>query len=166
VLERNNARIILMPMRVVQNELPRTIRRTVADAIAELLPDDDKDWSLSMASDAKNNAWDVELRGPQFHWMRRFSGRDRDSNVVAEAIHAALHASGKSRPDNSLPPEIQDALSTLASQGIAFTSETHGSDERTYIVDRVKLKESEILYLHNQHALTTDGIRRYLLTRG
>ena len=154
-----------MPMRVVQNELPRTIRRTVADAIAELLPDDEEDWSLSMTSDAKNNAWDVELRGPQFHWMRRFSGRDRDSNVVAEAAQAALHASGKGRADNSLSPEIQDALSTLATHGIAFTSETQGS-ERTYIVDRVKLKESEILHLHHQRALTTDGIRRYLLTRG
>lgn len=154
-----------MPTHVVQNDLPRTLRQAVADAIAELLPDDDMDWSISMTSDAENNAWDVEVQGPQFHWTRRFSGKDRDSDVIAEAVGEALDASGKSRSGDAPSPEVQDALSSLAGQGIAFTGEQGENGERRYIVDRVKLKESELLYLRRQGALTTDGIRRYLLSR-
>ena len=60
---------------------------------------------------------------------------------------------------------MNDALSALAIQGIAFLSKTSKSGENTYIVDRVELKESEILYLHTQGALTRRGIQRYLLER-
>ena len=61
--------------------------------------------------------------------------------------------------------DLNEALSTLASQGIAFTSDTTPGGETKYTVDRVQLKESEILFLHRQHALTTVGIRSYLLNR-
>lgn len=155
-----------MPIRVVQSELPAGIRRSITETLADLLPDDEKEWTVALASDLKNNAWDVEVRGPRFHWSRRFSGRDRDGDIVAEWLRAALQESGVTPADNSPSPGINDALSSLASQGIAFTSETPDTGERTYVVDRVELKESEIVYLHNQGALTTDGIRRYLLTRG
>ena len=33
------------------------------------------------------------------------------------------------------------------------------------MVDRVQLRESELIYLFQQGALTTHGIRNYLLTR-
>jgi len=37
------------------------------------------------------NAWDIEIFGPgNFHWARRFSGEDRDVDVISEAVHAAV----------------------------------------------------------------------------
>lgn len=155
-----------MSIRVVKNELPPTVRRSVAATIATSFPENESDWMVSMTSDAKNRAWDVEVRGPQnFHWMRRFSGEDRDAEVVAETIRAALADSGQ-KVKTPLSPELSDALSSLAIQGIAFTGEPGENGERKYVVDRVELKESEIVYLHKQGALTADGIRSYLLNRG
>ena len=130
-----------------------------------MLPNDEDAWKVSLTADPRNHAWDVEVSGPRkFHWERRFSGDDRDAEVIAESIRAALQDSPN--PADKPPSRtLADALSALATQGIAFTSDTIASGEKTYIVDRVELKESEIISLYNQGALTTDGIRRYLLTR-
>jgi len=154
-----------MPIRVLTNELPRTIRRSVADAIVSTLESAAGDWKASLTSDGKNHAWDVEVSGPKrFHWSRRFSADDRDAEVIVEAMRAALEESGQ---DIGGPAKagLNDALSSLAIQGIAFTETPEQSGERKYIVDRVQLRESELVYLHNQGALTTHGIRAYLLTR-
>jgi hypothetical protein len=150
-------------IRVLKNELPTESRRSVATAIAEALSDKDNDWTVSMTSDSKNNAWDIEVRGPKFHWTRRFSGKDRDPDVIAEAMRGALEEVSRS----SSQEDLNDALSALAIQGIAFTSDdTTETGERKYVVDRVELKESEIVFLYSQGALTTGGIKKYLLTRG
>ena len=61
--------------------------------------------------------------------------------------------------------ELNDALSTLALQGIAFIDVPSNSGEMAFVVDRVKLKQSELVYLHKLGALTLNGIRKYLLTR-
>src|SRR5262245_28978357 len=150
-------------IRVLKNELPRESRRSVATAVADALSDSDNDWTISMTSDSKNSAWDVEVRGPKFHWTRRFSGEDRDSEVIAAAIRGALDEVGRS----SSRQDLNDALSALAIQGIAFTSDdTKAAGERKYVVDRVELKESEIVFLYSQGDLTTEGMKKYLLTRG
>jgi hypothetical protein len=116
---------------------------------------------VSIKPDQRNNAWDVEVNGPRkSHWERRFSGEDRDGEVIAEAIRSGIESSG---PGSS--KALSDALSELAIQGIAFLSKAEKSGETMYIVDRVQLKESEILYLHTQGALTRRGIQRYLLER-
>jgi len=48
------------------------------------------DWETSITEDAENNAWDVEMHGPNhFHWSRRFSGADRDPSVISAAIDEA-----------------------------------------------------------------------------
>jgi hypothetical protein len=158
-----------MPIMVVTNELPRAVRKDVAETISSTLAGADGDWKVSLMSDGKNNAWDVEVSGPDnFHWARRFSGADRDADLINEAIRSALIEAGKELLD-PVSEGLNEALSSLAIQGIAFTSEPTRADqrgERKYVVDRVQLKESEIVYLHNQGALTTNGIRRYLLTRG
>lgn len=60
---------------------------------------------------------------------------------------------------------LSDALSELAIQGIAFLHKTEKSGEVVYVVDRVLLKESEIVTLYNHQALTRRGIQRYLLSR-
>jgi hypothetical protein len=147
-----------MPVKVIANDLPKALRRSVAGSITAVLPVNGEEWTVAMTSDAVNRAWDIEIRGPgSFEWSRRFSGADRDGEVIAEAIRSAIE------PQSS--PGIHEALSSLAIQGIAFISDTGKDGKLEYVVDRVRLKESEILYLHKQGALTVDGIRKYLLNR-
>jgi|SRR5262245_12804732 len=154
-----------MSSRIVKNDLPPELRRPVAARIKSVFPNDEDAWKVSLTADPRNHAWDVEVHGPKkFHWERRFSGDDRDAEVIAESIRAALQDSPKNLADRTASHVLSDALSALATQGIAFTGGT-SAGENTYIVDRVELKESEIISLYNQGALTTDGIRRYLLTR-
>lgn len=154
-----------MPIIVVTNELPRMIRRAVADTIVSALSHAEGDWRVSLLSDSANNAWDVEVTGPdKFHWERRFSGDDRDAEVITEAIRSAAEESGRDLSAPA-PKGVSEALSSLAIQGIAFTSTPNGNGETSYIVDRVKLRESELVYLHKQGALTAHGIRAYLLNR-
>jgi hypothetical protein len=154
-----------MPITVVTNELPRTIRRSVAETIVSTLGSMEGDWRVSLTSDSNNHAWDVEVSGPnEFHWVRRFSGDERDAEVIVEAMRSGFEESGHSSPP-STTAGLNDALSALAIQGIAFTEVPRQFGERKYIVDRVQLKESELVYLHRQGALTAHGIRTYLLTR-
>ncbi|HZI50945.1 MAG TPA: hypothetical protein VFE29_03915 [Terriglobia bacterium] len=151
-----------MPVTVMTKELPSTAREAVANKIRQTFPNTKGDWMVSIRPDARNNAWDVEVNGPgKAHWERRFSGDDRDGEVIAEAIRAGIESSGQSNGARAL----NDALSNLAIQGIAFLSKPDKSGETTYIVDRVELKQSEILYLNGQGALTRRGIQRYLLER-
>jgi hypothetical protein len=60
---------------------------------------------------------------------------------------------------------LSEALSELAIQGIAFLLKSEKSGEDVYVVDRVQLKESEIVTLYNHHALTRRGIQKFLLSR-
>jgi hypothetical protein len=60
---------------------------------------------------------------------------------------------------------LSEALSELAIQGIAFLQKPEKSGEDVYVVDRVQLKESEIVTLYTHHALTRRGIQKYLLSR-
>jgi hypothetical protein len=151
-----------MAVTVMTKELPHTTRETVAGKIRRTLSATKGNWMVSIRPDPRNNAWDVEVNGPQkSHWERRFSGEDRDGEVIAKAIKSGIESSGHATG----PGVLNDALSALAIQGIAFLSKTSKSGENNYIVDRVELKESEILHLHSQGALTRRGIQRYLLER-
>src|SRR6185503_19879385 len=112
-----------MPIIVVTNELPRTIRRSVAETIVATLSNADGDWKVSLMADDKNNAWDVEVSGPdKYQWARRFSGDDRDADVIVEALRAAAIEAGKELYE-PMEQGLNEALSSLAIQGIAFTSE-------------------------------------------
>ena len=151
-----------MPVTVMTKELPSTAREAVANRIRRTLSETKGDWMVHIRPDSRNNAWDVEVNGPgKSHWERRFSGDDRDGEVIAEAIRSGIQSSGHGNGAKAL----NDALSELAIQGIAFLSKPDKGGETTYIVDRVELKEGEILYLHAQGALTRRGIQRYLLQR-
>jgi hypothetical protein len=146
-----------MPIKVLTSELPRKVRRSVAGAIEAALAGAHGDWTAALTSDETNNAWDVEVDGPgEFHWARRFSAGDRDADVIAAAITSAIGTSGQT---------LNEALSALASNGLAFVSEPGPAGEKQYIVDRVRLKATEIIYLYRQGALTAHGIRTYLLNR-
>ncbi len=61
--------------------------------------------------------------------------------------------------------DITSALTELARAGIAFTSEIGTKGETIYIVDRIRLREDELLELQSKGALTRDGIRKYLVDR-
>ena len=48
-------------------------------------------WQIDITSELNANAWDIEVFGPNnFHWARRFSGLDRDTQVISEAIRSAV----------------------------------------------------------------------------
>jgi len=154
-----------MPVKVFAEDLPKSVRVSVVNAIQTTLSENDGAWTVFITSDARNNAWDVEVTGPRrSHWERRFSGDDRDGEVIAEAIRSATQMSGQ-HPAWKKSKDLQDALSELAIQGIAFLKKVDATGQTSYVVDRIELKETEIIDLHNQRALTRRGIEGYLLTR-
>jgi hypothetical protein len=72
------------------------VRQSVAEAVITAVGDREGDWEVSIAEDSANNAWDVEVDGPnQFYWSRRFSGEDRDNNVISAAVNDAITANPK-----------------------------------------------------------------------
>ena len=80
-----------MPVEIQRNELPPLLRDTVAKGIFSAIGDNQGIWRVVLTSEPEANAWDVEVRGPNnFHWSRRFSGGDRDSDVISEAVRGAV----------------------------------------------------------------------------
>jgi hypothetical protein len=80
-----------MAVEIMRNELPGKARESVAKGISSVIGDRDGVWQIDLASEPEANAWDIELSGPDhFHWARRFSGEDRDADVISEAIRSAL----------------------------------------------------------------------------
>lgn len=74
-----------------RNELPSDVREPVAKGILSAIGDSQGIWQVDITSDTQANAWDVEVQGPkQFHWARRFSGGDRDAEVISEAVRSAV----------------------------------------------------------------------------
>lgn len=154
-----------MPITVVTNDLPKLARESVTDKVQRALSEVQGDWTVSIRPDLPNNAWVVRVAVPRksTNWEHRFYGDDRDGTVIGEVVRSAIESSGEATGHDS--KVLSDALSELAIQGIAFLSKTTEEGESVYVVDRVQLKESEIVYLHKQEALTRRGIQRYLLTR-
>jgi len=80
-----------MAVQIKRNELPTSVRETVARTISSAIGITEGVWQLDLTSEPSANAWDVEVHGPQkFHWARRFSGEDRDADVIAEAVRNAV----------------------------------------------------------------------------
>jgi hypothetical protein len=76
---------------VHSNGIPPEVRDALGEAIRAAMGDREGDWEGSITNDPDNNAWDVELQGPnQFHWARRFSGADRDPLVISAAINSGI----------------------------------------------------------------------------
>ena len=57
------------------------------------------------------------------------------------------------------------AITQLAKEELAFTSQDGRDGKKVYIVDSVGLTEDELILLHSKGALTRDGIRHYLVDR-
>jgi len=80
-----------MSIEIKRNELPEDAREPVARAISAAIGDRKGLWTLDLASEPAANAWDAEVHGPhKFYWARRFSGEDRDAELISEAVRSAL----------------------------------------------------------------------------
>jgi hypothetical protein len=80
-----------MPVQIVRNEVPQGLQRSVATGIFSAIGNRAGLWEVDITSELSANAWDVEVFGPNdFHWARRFSGEDRDAQVISEAIRSAV----------------------------------------------------------------------------
>ena len=84
---------VSMPIEIVRNEVPQHVQGAVARGIFSAIGTRKGLWEVDITAELKANAWDVEVFGPKnFHWARRFSGKDRDADVVAAAIRDAVLA--------------------------------------------------------------------------
>jgi len=80
-----------MAVKIMRNEAPQNVREAVANGIFSAIGNLTGHWDVDITSESTANAWDVEIFGPQnFHWARRFSGEDRDPDVVAAAVRDAV----------------------------------------------------------------------------
>jgi len=103
------------------------------------------------------SAWDVAIDGPRgFEWGKRFEAMERQMDGVVQAIRKAVE----------LPfMDLDGALAQLAEAGIAFTTELEPDGQTVYIIDRIRLRQDEVVHLKNSGALTPEGIRQYLVDR-
>jgi hypothetical protein len=82
-----------MAIVIVRNEVPQHYQQKVAAAIQTAIGDLKGLWEIDITSELKAHAWDVEIFGPHsFYWARRFSGEDRDAQVIAEAVRQAVQS--------------------------------------------------------------------------
>ena len=80
-----------MSIRIRRNELPEEVREFIAEGISSAIGKNKGVWTLDLTSEPTANAWDVEVYGPyKFHWARRFSGEDRDAEVISAAVRSAV----------------------------------------------------------------------------
>jgi hypothetical protein len=82
---------LVVPVQIVRNEVPEEIQQQLGQGISSAIGNREGLWKADIVSATEANAWDVEITGPRkFYWARRFSGEDRDVDVISEAIRAAI----------------------------------------------------------------------------
>ena len=80
-----------MAIEIVRNEVPLAQQQPLAAGISSAIGHRRGLWEVDITSELQANAWDIEVFGPKnFYWARRFSGRDRDVEVITEAIRSAV----------------------------------------------------------------------------
>ncbi len=80
-----------MPVQIIRNEVPNALQRLLENGISAAISNRRGLWEVDITSELEANAWDVEITGPHnFYWARRFSGEDRDIDVISEAVRAAV----------------------------------------------------------------------------
>ncbi len=115
------------------------------------------DWVITLADRPEASAWDVSIDGPEgFEWGKRFEGAERQIDSVVRSVRTAIE----------MPQlDLDAALAELAKAGIAFTAEVQTGGKTVYIIDRIRLREDELIHLKNRGALTPHGIQQYLVDR-
>ena len=61
---------------------------------------------------------------------------------------------------------ITSAIAELAKEGMAFTIDTGANGKKVCVIDSVALSEDELVFLYEKRALTSAGIRHFLVDRG
>ena len=80
-----------MSVQIIRNETPQRLQRAVSEGIITAIGDRPGIWEVDIAAALSAHAWDVEVFGPNnFYWTRRFSGEDRDPEVIREAVRDAV----------------------------------------------------------------------------
>ena len=126
------------------------------EQLADLIGTRAGDWVITLADRPEVSAWDISIDGPYgFEWGKRFDAGEREIDAVIRSIRTAIE----------LPQaDLTTALAELAKAGIAFTTEVEDGTT-IYIIDRIRLREDELIHLKDTGALTPDGIRQYLVDR-
>ena len=76
---------------MIRNEVPQAYQEQLTRGIFSAIGDREGLWEIDITSELEANAWDVEIMGPDdFYFARRFSGEDRDPEVISATIHAAV----------------------------------------------------------------------------
>jgi hypothetical protein len=145
-----------MPARIQWNNIPKAIREPLAEAVSDAIGRRPEDWLVKI-DEVEAGAWDVRVEGANdFVWAHRFEGVERDSTIIGNSLRVAIEMSAG---------ELSVALAELVRQGITFTTQRRPDGHTNYTIDRVTLKDEEVMRLARQGALTRGGIRNYLVSR-
>ena len=146
-----------MPVRIEWISMDRAIREPLAQAISDGIGQRPEDWVVKVSQPDDVDAWDVRIEGPNdFNWAHRFEGAERAPELIGNSVRVAVEMSAG---------ELSVALADLVRNGITFTTQRRSDGHTDYTIDRVTLKDEEVMQLARQGALTRDGIRNYLVSR-
>ena len=146
-----------MPVRIEWNNIDRAIRDPLARTVTDGIGQRPEDWVVKVSQPDDVDAWDVRIEGPNdFHWTHRFEGVERLPEIIGNSVRIAVEMSAG---------ELSVALADLVRQGITFTTQRRSDGHTDYTIDRVTLKDEEVMQLARQGALTRDGIRNDLVSR-
>lgn len=146
-----------MPVQIQWDNFPKAVREPLAQAITDAISQRPEDWKVRIGENEEDEAWDVHIEGPNdFVWAHRFEGAERVPAIIGNSLRVAIEMSAG---------ELSIALSELIRQGITFTTQRQPNGHTDYTIDRVTLKDEEVMQLARQGALTRDGIRNYLVSR-
>src|SRR5579871_2835348 len=146
-----------MAARIEWNNIDRALREPLAAAISDAVDRTGGDWTVHISQPDDVDAWDVRIEDSnEFVWAHRFEGAERVAAIVGNSIRVAIEMSAG---------DLSIALAELIRQEITFTTERRPDGQTNYTIDRVTLKDEEVMQLAKHGALTRDGIRSYLINR-
>jgi len=146
-----------MAVRIQWNQIDKPVRDRLAQAITDAVGPRREEWVVKVDQPDAVDAWDIRIEGPNdFTWAHRFEGVERDPTIIGNSLRVAIEMSAG---------ELSIALAELVRQGITFTTDRRPDGHTDYTIDRVMLKDEEVMQLARQGALTRDGIRNYLVSR-
>ena len=140
-----------------QSNLATHLDTLLREQLTDVIGGRPGEWIITLTDRPESSAWDASIDGPGgFEWGKRFDGAEREVDIVVRVIQKAIE----------LPEmDLTAALAELAKAGIAFTAELDQDGNRIYVIDRIRLREDELMHLKNAGALTLAGIRQYLVDR-
>lgn len=146
-----------MAARIDWNNIDKALREPLAAAISDAIGQRPEDWRVRVSQPDDVEAWDVRIEGPnEFDWTHRFEGAERVPAIIGNSIRVAIEMSAG---------ELSVALADLVKKGISFTTDRRPDGHTDYTIDRVTLRDEEVMQLARQGALTREGIRNYLVKR-